>query len=331
MNLRLLLILVVCVGLLACQSTKEQEKNAKIKILIDTDANNELDDQHALAYAFLNEETFDVVGVTVNNTRNGNGIQGQYDEAERIMKLFDVAGKIPLLNGAVASYEEIVSTINEKDFDGHEAVDFIIEEAMKVQDEKLVLVPVGKLTNIALAFLKEPKIIDKVRVVWLGANYPQPGEYNLVNDITSVNPVIESGAPFEMVTVRYGQPSGSDAVRITPQQVANNLKGKGPVSKHTITGRHGGEFNNFGEYSADLFAHIDLHGNPPSRAMFDMVALAIIKNKNWGEAKEIPAPKLVGEGWEERPENSTKIIVWENFNGDAIIGDLFDLMEKATP
>ena len=94
---------------------------------------------------------------------------------------------------------------------------------------------------------------------------------------------------------------------------------------------HGGEFNNFGDYSANLFAHIDLHGNPPSRAMFDMVALAVIKNENWGQKKEIPAPKLVGEGWEEQADNKTKIIVWENFDRDGIINDLFSLMENATP
>ncbi len=325
-------LIIMVIAIFSCHTPQsKQEHVSKIKILIDTDANNELDDQHALAYAFLNEDVFNVVGITVNNTRNGDGIQGQYDEAERIIKLFNKVDEVPLLKGAEKSYVEIAPTIMQADFDGHEAVDFIISEALKVKGEKLVLVPVGKLTNIALAFLKEPKIVDKVRVVWLGANYPDPGEYNLDNDTTSVNPVIESGVPFEMVTVRYGKPSGSDAVRITPDQVDKHLKGKGPVSNYTITGRHGGEFNNFGDYSANLFSHIDLHGNPPSRAMFDMVALAVIKNESWGQKTEIPAPKLIGNGWDEQPDNQTKIVVWENFNGDAIIGDLFDLMEKATP
>lgn len=331
MNLKILLTMFLCVGLLSCQTLKKDEKLTKIKVLIDADANNELDDQHALAYAFLNPDVFDVVGVTVNNTRSGNGIQGQYDEAERIIKLFNLEDKIPLHMGADKSYEEIAPTINQKDFDGQPAVDFIIQEAMKVTDEKLVLAPVGKLTNIALAFLKEPKIIDKVRVVWLGANYPAPGEYNLVNDISSVNPVIESGVDFEMVTVRYGEPSGTAAVTVTPDEVKANMLGKGPISKHTITGRHGGEFNSFGNYSANLFANSQMHGNPPSRALFDMVVLAILKNKEWGEQKEIPAPKLVGEGWEEQPNNPNKIIIWENFNRDAILNDLFELMKNTTP
>ncbi|HYQ59285.1 MAG TPA: nucleoside hydrolase [Draconibacterium sp.] len=302
-----------------------------MKILIDTDANNELDDQHALAYAFLNDAIFDVVGVTVNNTRNGHGIQGQYDEAERIIKLFDLENEIPLLLGADKSYAEIAPTINKPDFDGRPAVDFIISEAMKMQNEKLVLVPIGKLTNIALSILKEPKIIDKVRVVWLGSNYPNPGEYNLENDITAVNPVIQSGVDFEIVTVRFGASTGTDVVAVTREEIQQNMKGKGPVSKNKVIGRHGGEFNRFGDYSVDLFAHANIHPGKNTRALFDMVVLAVLRNNRWGEKVEIPAPKLVGNGWVEQPDNTNSIAYWEKFNRDAIVNDLFDLMKKTTP
>ena len=328
MTNKIFVLLLFAIFLTTCQFP---QNNKKIKILIDTDANNELDDQHAMAYAFLNQEVFDVVGITVNNTKNGYGIQGQYDEAQRIIKLFDLEEKVPLFMGADKSYEEIAPTINQQYFDGQPAVDFIIEQAMKVTDDKLVLVPVGKLTNIALAILKEPEIIKKVRIVWLGANYPHPGEYNLVNDVTSVNPVIESGADFEIVTVRYGMLSGTDAVRVTPAEVEANIKGKGPVSEHIITGRHGGQFDSFGNYSANLFDHAQMHGEPPSRALFDMVAIAILKNESWGEKQVIRAPKLVGQAWEEQPDNKNKITIWENFDRDAIVNDLFELMDKTTP
>ena len=53
--------------------------------------------------------------------------------------------------------------------------------------------------------------------------------------------------------------------------------------------------------------------------------------KTGGEMKEIPAPKLAGEDWKEQPDNPNKIIVWENFDRDAIVNDLFELMEKSTP
>ncbi|KAF0238229.1 MAG: inosine/uridine-preferring nucleoside [Prolixibacteraceae bacterium] len=317
----------------ACQSPQKTKETQppKLKILIDTDANNELDDQHALAYAFLNSDVFDVVGVTVNNTRNGDGIQGQYDEALRIIRLFNLENKVPLFKGADKSYAEIFPFISENEFDGKPAVDFIIQEALKMQDEKLVLLPVGKLTNIALAIKKEPKIIDKVRVVWLGSNYPGPGEYNLDNDTTSVNPVIESGVPFEMVTVRFGQPDGTAAVTVTREEIQQNMSGKGPIGEMEITGRHGGAFTTFGDYSVNLFEHAEMYGTPPSRALFDMAAVSLVKNPQWGEQKEIPAPRLQGIDWVEQPENPIKIVVWENFNRDAIVNDFFGLLDKATP
>ncbi|MDP2159601.1 MAG: hypothetical protein Q8K02_03900, partial [Flavobacterium sp.] len=67
------------------------------------------------------------------------------------------------------------------------------------------------------------------------------------------------------------------------------------------------------------------------RSLFDMAAVAILKNPDWGQKTEVPAPRLQGVGWIEQPENQNKIIIWENFNRDAIVNDLFELMGKATP
>ena len=331
MKYRYFFFVLIVVVVSACNSNKKAKEPKKIRVIIDSDANNELDDQHALAYAFLNPEVFDVVGVTVNNTDNGFGIQGQYDEALRVIRLFNLEGKVPLFKGADKDYEEIAPHIAEADFDGHAAVDFIINEAMKMEDSKLVLAPIGKLTNVALALLKEPKIKDKIKVIWLGGNYPSPGEYNLVNDITAVNPVIESGVEFEMVTVRYGQPTATDAVRVTPEEINQHMAGKGPVAADTIVGRHGGAFNRFGDYSKDLFDHANMHSYPPSRALFDMVVLAVLKNPEWGTKHEIPAPKLIGQAWEDQPENPNKIVYWDGFDRDGIVNDLFTKMEETTP
>ncbi len=113
----------------------------------------------------------------------------------------------------MAIFEEIRSQLNQEVYDGSEAVDFIIREAMKKRKVPLVLLPVGKLTNVALALEKEPSIARNIRIVWLGANYPAPGEYNLDNDIASMNYILEQEVPFEMVTVRYGQSSGTAAVK----------------------------------------------------------------------------------------------------------------------
>lgn len=315
----------------ACTSEKlsSSEPAAGIPVLFDTDANNELDDQHALAYLLLND-TFDISAVTVNATYNGGNIEEQYKEAERIFKLTNTTN-IPLLKGANGSFDEIKGSTGKADFDGSEAVNYIIESAGKAGDKKLIIVAVGKLTNVALALKKDPSLADKARLVWLGSNYPEPGEYNQDNDTASMNYLLNSRIPFEMVTVRYEKPSGTDAVRATKEDINNNMPGKGPVAREAITGRHGGTFKTFGDYSVNLFEHIDYHGTPPSRALYDMAAVAIVKNPEWAERDTIPAPVLINNQWTERPGNERKIIVWENFDKEKILNDFYSVMQEATP
>ena len=92
-----------------------------------------------------------------------------------------------------------------------------------------MLIPIGKLTNIALALKKEPALASRVRIVWLGSNYPDPGEYNLENDEGALQFILDStSVPFEMAVVRYGKPSGTDHVRVTQEEIHARMPDKGP-------------------------------------------------------------------------------------------------------
>jgi hypothetical protein len=295
----------------------------RLSVILDTDANNELDDQHAIAYLLSNGDTFNVRGITVNTTYNGGDISEHYAEAERVVKLCNSYGKIPIFKGANGSFKDIKNNIDHSDFDGSEAVDFIIEQAKMHVEHKLIIIAVGKLTNVALALEKDPAIYKNIRLVWLGSNYPEPGEYNLENDIPAMNYLLESSIHFEMVMVRYEKPSGTDAVRITKEEALTKMAGLGPQITEPVTGRHGGTFYNFGDYSVSLFKNIDYDGDPPSRALFDMAAVAIVKNPEWAEPSSIPCPRMVNEKWIEQPDNTRKIIMWENFSKDEIISDFY--------
>ena len=309
-------------------SSSQPVKDDRIKVIFDTDANNELDDQHALAYLLFNGDFFDVKAVTVNATFNGGDIQGHYEEAARVLHLCNLLGEVPLLNGANASFQEIEQDWDKDQYDGQDAVDSMLE---LTKENELIIVAVGKLTNIALALKKDPEFARRTKIVWLGSNYPEPGEYNQVNDTVAMNYVLNSNIPFEMVTVRYGQPSGTDAVSVTQTEINQKMPGLGLEANEPITGRHGGEFSNFGDYSINLFKYIDYHGDPPSRPLFDMVAVALLKNPGWGESREIPAPILINDQWVERPENERTIMVWENFDRDGLINDFFEVMTNPNP
>lgn len=304
------------------------ESSKKTRVILDTDANNELDDQHAIAYMLLSGDTFDVVGITVNRTKNGGKLSEHYEEAVRIVDLCDLKERIKVLKGADKTFNEIKTELNNPTYDGREAVEFIIEHAKINTQDKLVLLPIGKLTNIALALYKDPTIAENVRIVWLGSNYPDPGEYNQENDLSALEYMLDLDIEFEIVTVRYGKPSGTAAVYSTTAEVEKYMSGKGPQISEQIIGRHGNSFNCFGDYAVDLFQNAKMYGEPPHRSLFDMAAVAIVKNPTWADKKEIPAPSLIEGKWEDRPNNTNTIIIWENFNKKEIMKDFFNSIEN---
>lgn len=303
----------------------------KIRVILDTDANNELDDQHAIAYMLFSGDTFDVEGVTVNRTRNGGGLDAHLAEARRVVRLCGLDNAIPVTPGADKNFDDIKAQLDQPDYDGAEAVNLIIQRARASDERRLVLLPIGKLTNIALALAKDPAIAERIRVVWLGSNYPDRGEYNQDNDEPALNHILNTGVDFEIALVRSGKPSGTAAVWATRDEIERNMPGTGPKIDPPVTGRHRGGFSCFGDYSVSLFKHIKLHGNPPSRSLYDMAAIAIVKNKAWATPLEIPAPILKEGQWSERPDNTRKIILWENFDRAAIMADFFDRMKHPKP
>lgn len=312
------MILLLAVG---CRSGDQQKE--KIRIIIDSDANNEVDDQHAIAYALFSGDRFDVEGITVNRTFNGGDVEQQKAEAVRVVKLCSLYPQIRVYKGANGSYRDIVGHLDEPGFDGEEAVDFIIQRALASDPRTLWIVPVGKLTNIALAIKKAPEIIPHIRVLWLGTNYPEDRmEYNFENDTTAVNPVLNSDLYFEIAVVRNGDTTGTAAVVASTEEIREKMSGKGPHIPEPVRGRHGGMFDNFGDYSVSLFEHT---GND-RRALYDMAAVAILKNPAWARADTIGAPEFVNGHWVRRPDNLHRIIIREYFDKDAILKDFFNTM-----
>lgn len=329
---RLITIFGLLMFISACTDFEDfllnSNNKTKIRLILDSDTNNELDDQHAIAYILANRDFFKLQGITVNKTTFGGTIDDQVLEAERVLKLC-AAPNIGVYRGAAGNYQQIKGQITAPEFDGSEAVNFIIETAKAHDKEKLVILAVGKLTNIALALLKQPEIAANLRVVWLGSNYPFPGEYNLANDTFAVNAVLQSDVEFEIVTVRENMPTGTANVVIYTDDIKDKMPGKGPQLINQVKGRNGKSFSNFGDYSISLFELFPGGGSPPGRSFFDVAAVAILKRPHWAEKIEIAAPQLSEDRkWTEQPDNPRKITYWENFEKDSIKQDFFTSMEE---
>jgi purine nucleosidase len=238
------------------------------------------------------------------------------------------ASPVPVHAGAEGDYETIRSTLSQAVFDGRAAVDFIIERAHARRDgdeRPLVLLPIGKLTNVALALEKDPTIAGEVRVVWLGSNWPEPGEYNLDNDHGALGAVLRSGVDLEIAVVRYGEPSGTAAVTVSVAEIAAIMPGLGPRASTPVPGRSGGEFSTFGDYSVELFRA----AGSPDRALFDVAAVAVVKFGGWSVLTRVPAPQFRDGTWVEGGDAAHSVAFRDSFDREAIIADFFETMRHA--
>ncbi len=87
------------------------------------------------------------------------------------------------------------------------AVVFLIETLLAAEDGEITLVPVGPMTNLALAIRADERILPKIRrVVMMGGShdvYPrtQASEFNVWADPEAVEIVLQSGVPVTMVSL----------------------------------------------------------------------------------------------------------------------------------
>jgi purine nucleosidase len=189
----------------------------KEKIILDTDIGDDIDDALALVFA-LNSEELHLLGVTTV-------LRNTPQRARLAKKLLQVAGwdDIPVYEGCRPAIidrvaeDEVLCQYSE-DMDSVEynteadAVDFIIDQVMK-SDNDITLVPVGPLTNIAMAIRKKREIKKKIKGISLmgGAYYQHFNEYNIWRDPEAARIVFESGVPIKAigldVTLKCGLPS----------------------------------------------------------------------------------------------------------------------------
>ena len=302
----------------------------RIDVILDSDANNELDDQHAIAYLLMHQDEARILAITTNATRNGGDAHEQACEAQRVADLMGSLGEdIEVIPGATANYEDILDQYGLV-YDGQNAVECIVRAARRhTPDNPLLLIPVGKLTNIAMALGEAPDIIPNVRVVWLGSNYPQAGEYNLENDIPSVNAVIDSGVDFTMAIVASSEGmKGTCEVTMNHREMVERVADKG-TRVAPVEGRSGGAFTCVGDYLLNLFEQCSSDDNY-TRSLFDMACVAAALHPEYAEVREIPAPLLEGLEWRERPGNMHTIKVQCNFNREAILNDFISHLDELT-
>lgn len=257
---------------------------ASRKIILDTDPGT--DDAMAMMLA-LNSPELDVRAITVvpGNVMAAQGL----DNALRMVSLANRCD-IPVAAGAQHPlFQKLITAEfwhgrnglanielppSKCKVDGHFAPDLIIQ-MVHAAPHQITLVPVGPLTNIALAVSEDPSIVPLVKEVILmggsisGGNVNAAAEANIYNDPEAAQIVFQAGWPLTMVGLDVGDKT------LLSQKYLDQL------------GRTHGPVNDFIYAVAKYLIGLSAQFNSPGTPMYDPLAVGVALDATLVKAPEM--------------------------------------------
>lgn len=234
-----------------------------VDVVLDTDAFNEIDDQFAIAYLLRSPERARVVAVSAAPFLNkkvatpGEGMEKSYQEIFKILKL--AGEERPVWRGSEQFLTDDKTPVDS------EAARNLIELAMTYTPEKpLYVVAIGAVTNVASALLMEPRIAERMVLVWLGGqaqHYSNNLEFNLRQDVAAGRVVFGSPVPLVQLPCR----GVVSQFATTRYELEHWLLGKNPLSDYL---------------ARNAIAHCEAlaPGKPWSKPLWDVTAVAWLCN-----------------------------------------------------
>jgi len=276
----------------------------KIRVIVDTDAACEADDPFAIVHALLSPKLI-VKGITAEHFHAPGSVQRSYEEIRTILEAMKL--DTPFFMGE----EEPLTHAGQEG--SSEAVDFIIEEALREDSHPLYILCQGAITNVAAAFNRCPEIIPRVTVIWIGTHGEQTvapfREFNAGNDILAANQVLSSGTNLWLV------PSNVYCtITIGIAEIQSEIYPCGAIGKHL--------FEQMVAYNASENAGWT---QGESWSLGDSPAIAIAINPGCGHHKEIEAPIILEDTssrFSEGPEKRPMIRMYTDVDSRYVLGDL---------
>ncbi len=283
------------------------------RVLIDTDAKNEADDQFAIVHALLSP-TLDVRGLIAahfGGRRTDRSMEESREEIDLLLNLMKLDGQVVVANGAATGIAN-----EETPLDSPGAQLIIEESKIASTDDPLYVAFLGPLTDMASAILLDPEIIDRaVVVIWIGGvgyggidSYPGI-EFNLSNDIAAANVVYDSG--------------------ITIWQVPSNVYSMVSVGYAELEEKIGGT-SKLADYliAQTVEWNERFHPGPiESRSLGDSPAVSLMLFPRGGTFRTVPAPRFGQEG-HYVPGSGHPIRVTESVDVRFLLEDMFAKIRK---
>lgn len=201
------------------------------KIIIDTDPGQ--DDAVAILLALASPE-LEILGITAV----AGNVPLHFTE-KNALKICELAGKtdVKVYSGAIRPLVRPLVTAEhvhgKTGLDGPDlpeptmklqdkfAIDFIVETLMQEEPGTVTLCPLGPLTNIALALVREPKIASRIKQIVLmgggffeGGNITPTAEFNIYVDPHAADVVFRSGVPIVVMPLDVTHKALTTAKRV---------------------------------------------------------------------------------------------------------------------
>jgi inosine-uridine nucleoside N-ribohydrolase len=279
----------------------------RVRAVLDTDTYNEIDDQFALAYALLSTEKIDLEAVyaapflNARSTSPGNGMERSYEEILRVLERMHTSPEGLVYRGStrfLPGPEQPLESDSTRD---------LIHKAMSgATDEPLYVLTIGASTNVASAILLEPRITERIVVVWLGGTplwWPDVREFNLRQDLHAARVLLDSGVPLVLLPT-YGVTSH---LLTTLAEVERHLAGRNELGDYLVGIVRG--------YVDDHFAY--------GKVIWDISAIAWLLDEAWIQTETVHSPVLTDQvTWSvDRRRHLIKMATFVHRN--PIFGDLF--------
>ena len=284
---------------------------SKVRVVLDTDTYNEIDDQFALVYALLSQDRLEVEAVYAapfHNERSSgpkDGMQRSYEEILRVLQRMDRSSDGFVYHGSTAWLPRSDAPAPSA------ATEDLIARALADAERPLYVVAIGAITNVATAILQAPEIIDRIVVVWLGGHptyWHHTTEFNLKQDMRASQLIFDCGVPL----VRVPCINVTEHLTTTQAELAQFVRGRGSI----------------GDYLFDIFlAYYDDH-YARSKELWDLGPLAWLVQADWVDSALVHSPILTSERtWSHDPHRH---LIREAYsvNRDAIFRDLFQKIER---
>tara|TARA_B100000470_G_C19783402_1_gene388738 strand:+ start:170 stop:1099 length:930 start_codon:yes stop_codon:yes gene_type:complete len=279
----------------------------KVRLVLDTDTYNEIDDQFAVVHALLSPDILSLESIHAApffNSRSkspADGMEKSYQEILRLLTQLQVESNGLVYRGSTAYINNIDNP------EKSEATDKLIKEAMiSDEDDPLYVVAIGAITNVAAAILLEPAIIEKIVVVWLGGHahyWPNTSEFNLRQDINASKLIFDCGVPLIQIPCA----GVADHLTTTVPEVERYIQGQGEI----------------GNYLAEIFKNYHKDHFGWSKVIWDLSATAYVINPNWISTHLTHSPILTDQFTWSVDTSRHMIRVARSVSRDRVFSDLF--------